>query len=228
MCDAMGIQTTLLPFHGPEETKLFNRLILDMDFEDEKWAVKWCKYVDGNTINAKLPVNIRAQYEEHEKNRRIKDAVKKAATGLQTLKQLGDALQPQAPPLPTNSVATSAQDPPANATSLTGQEQGPWAPITQPRPMDQPTLKATRDPSDIVVVAGSQIGMRTGLADLPTKKRGRGERGPDKSGKTRKRQRCGRCKINNGERADTCAGRGNRGQMGCQYFLGGGTTIEKK
>jgi hypothetical protein len=246
VCKAMETKCPLLPFHGRDELKLFNRFILEKQFDDEKWAIEWCAHVNGTTIHAKLPVHMRNQNDKHERNQRIKDAVRRAGPGLKRLEALNNALQPKecitAARVDTNSSASTThphQSQPTNDNvamdsvtpieipdSMTTQQNTTnqrvyWAPILQPRPLQQPTDQAMRNPSDILMVGGTCLrnNFETEIAVV----RKRGQRGKDQEGKVRSKRRCGRCKLHGGEFAQLCIGRGNKGRVHCAYFNEDGT-----
>ena len=67
LAHATGVKVPFLPVHGPEEAKLFTRLVLEMpSFDELVMSIVWCKHVDGSSTFPKLPVYLRLYYERWE------------------------------------------------------------------------------------------------------------------------------------------------------------------
>jgi hypothetical protein len=185
----MGTDLPFLPFATEEEYKQFADCALRNDFPMENAdaaAIAWCKLVDGVKIFPKLPVHIRIHKESFERNQRVKACVERAKSGQEKLDELNNALKP----------AVAANSTPAA--------------ICEALPdIQQDALHNL----PYVTTGGTAVG--TLPLESTEKKRKRGDRGKDKSQRTR---RCGRCIKFDGEYANKCSGKGHGGSTNCQYF----------
>ena len=151
LCKAMEINLPFLPFATEEERKQFAKCVLDPGFpkKEEDAAIEWCKYVDGVTIFPKLPVHMR-NYQEFERNERVRQSVENARDGNEKLLELNAALTSP----PSGNMARE---------------------IPCPQAMFDPQPQAMRI-SPYVIVGGVAVGQTP--TDVP--RRMRGARGPDK------------------------------------------------
>ena len=152
----------------------------------------------GVDIFPKLPVYLRTHHTTWLRNQRVRDAVTKAASGVEKLKRI-------------NAATMYASSHPSSAVPLssTGAHTSRSRPtVTVPPTMPQPSAKMT-PPTGHTLVAGSVVG---GVAPTITgtkrnQKRKHGER--DKDLKQRIKRKCLRCVHNKhtNEEAETCNGR---------------------
>ena len=78
----MGTPAPLLPVHGEDEFRLFDRLVRKharLDFD--AMALEWCDEVNGVTIFPKLPIYLRTHHAVWQRNERARQAVETAAAG---------------------------------------------------------------------------------------------------------------------------------------------------
>lgn len=110
--------------HNDELAEAIENLVLVNDFDEHKMALKWCERVDGDTIFPKLPVHLRTYYEKWERNERIREAVDKAKSATDKLKELNEALCPSEKGVYHQSVAaTDTQDADTQPGQLLGEQQ---------------------------------------------------------------------------------------------------------
>ena len=93
LCKAMGTTFPLLPMHGKAELKLFQELYISMpspvDFA--AMALEWIKHINGVDIFPKLPVYLRTHFTSWQRNQRVRDAVRSAASGKERLNAINAA-----------------------------------------------------------------------------------------------------------------------------------------
>ena len=58
-------------------------------------TLEWCKHVDGKTIFPKLPVCLRACFDRHLRNRKVKDAVSGMISDVDLLENPNQELVPE-------------------------------------------------------------------------------------------------------------------------------------
>ena len=235
-CKVMKTKLPLLPVHGEEECKLFRSLVMRMQSLDfDLMAMEWVKFTDGITIFPKLPVYLRTHYKAWQRNQRVRDAVRVAATGKERLRMLNAATAPLTAPAgptiaaiaaaisaaPVGGAASAsaispslagsgnrAAEPVAHATST--RAVGSFSLPPQHPMMPRLSVLMPR-PVTQPIVGGTFIG---GAPSQPlSEKRKHGDRGKDQS--KRKERRCGLCKQHNDERAMVCNGKHPRGH--CQW-----------
>ena len=92
----MGVELPFLPFASEEENIQFVSCISDDNFPSDEGlaAIAWCKYVDGVKIFPKLPVHIRTHRETFERNQRVEELTRRAASGLAKLEELNKVTTP--------------------------------------------------------------------------------------------------------------------------------------
>ena len=240
LCTGMGTDLPFLPFFGGEhESKLFARKVLEAPMDDEEMAIEWTQHVDGINIFPKLPVHIRTQREQFDRNQRIRDAVRRAMPGIQKLNELNVALRhnldssiehhsggdgenenDDSPgPSPGDDSSTAANETQAGEETSTLRvvphariANAHWPVPLMPTPLAAPHPQA-RHNLHAVIIGGTRIGLAL-REELRVHKRKRGERGRDAM--PRKKRPCARCKQFMGLHFETCKGRG--GTRYCEYF----------
>lgn len=189
LCQEMNIDLPFLPFTSVEEYRAYNEFVVDgMPLDEEQAAVEWCSRVDGVNIYPKLPVHIRTYRERWERNQRVRDAVKRAKTGSEKLKEL-------------NSVLTPRFEEQVNVTQQVAIPAQPLPPLTNTAQTTEPYV----------------ITARTSIGDLPIHTANESvarKRGKDRM--KRSGRRCSVCVKCNGAYASICKGNGNT--MVCPYF----------
>jgi hypothetical protein len=189
ICREMNIDLPFLPFATVEEFQAYNAFVVEgIPSDEEAAAIEWCKKVDGVRIFPKLPVHLRTYRERWERNQRVKDAVKRAKSGSEKLKELNETLTP-------------AVDERENVTQQNAIPARPLPAIT--------TKALTNEP--YVITAGTSIGNLPIDAAKVSKS---GKRGKDR--RPRGSRRCSVCLKCNGQDPSTCKGRGNTDL--CVYF----------
>ncbi len=116
---------------------------------EEMAAIKWFKFVDGVKIFPKLPVHIRLHREVFERNRRVKECVRRAKQGQDLLNELNNTL---------TSAAWAFLDPIINPEQM---------PLMPPQAMHN---------APYVIIGGTAIGV---IPVSSGQKRKKGERGSD-------------------------------------------------
>jgi hypothetical protein len=164
VAECMGVPLPFLPARGEDEAKLFVHLVLVMGeaFDADHMALEWCKHVDGKTIFPKLPVCLRAHFDRHLRNRRVKDAVSVMKSDIELLEELNKELVPEELIEPDQESAAgdfaSVHDvaAPAESNAATGWPQIPLPPI-----MPQPQGKARWPVGGLgpPIVAGATVGL---------------------------------------------------------------------
>ena len=190
LCHEMNTELPFLPFATFDEYRAYNALVVDgkLPPDEDDAAVEWCKLVDGVKIHAKLPVHLRVYRERWERNRRIKDAVKRAKSGSEKLKELNAALVPECDE--RQNVSQQEAIPAQRLPAVT-------------------TQAITTEP--YVITARTSIG---NLPSDPPHISKSGKRGKDRQ--PRSGRKCKACTACNGKDASTCRGRG--GVMLCRNF----------
>eukprot|EP00986_Skeletonema_menzelii_P017125 scaffold17631_cov148-Skeletonema_menzelii.AAC.1 len=221
MCDAMGVPLPLLPFAGEAEDQLFAKLMLEHKgkFDDEKFALHWCKHVDPEKgIHAKLPCHIRAQDAKFDRNQRIRATMEKARSGKETLDELHSKIVPtiledeSAIDIQEDDSPASTPSPPSTTAATSRKRKTPPVGLsrtlqepTHPRHFPIPPPQAMHN-APYVQHGGMLIGT------VPPPKQGHG-----------KIKLCTLCWRNEGANAFNCPGRGSHNH--CRYFY---TNNERK
>ena len=86
----MGIKLPFLTFWGEEESKQFANYVLikAAPIIDKTAAVDWCRFIDGKTIYSKLLSQICIYVTKFDRNRRVKECVSRAKTGIELPEEL--------------------------------------------------------------------------------------------------------------------------------------------
>ena len=191
----MDTPAPLLPVHGEAECKLFEKKLRVQASPDfDQMAIEWCKDVDGIDIFPKLPVYLRTYHKQWERNNRVRDAVKKAKSGIDALAAINaatltDLLQPTGDGFDSASASTLA---PTQAPALTPTDAAPTVAVfTEPTP--HPTMQPPSSTVPVLPAAAAAVGGHAIGGSVPTKslKRGHGKRLGDK--KKRASRKCQKC-----------------------------------
>jgi hypothetical protein len=94
LCQQMGITLPFLPVHGPDEYRLFSKLLLTTEgkFNEYDIALTWTKYVDGKTVFPKIPAQLRSYFKHWERNQRVQSAARKMRNEIDTLAKIRSKL----------------------------------------------------------------------------------------------------------------------------------------
>jgi len=224
MCDAMDdLRFPFLPFSHKDEYKQFAKYSLDIEgkVDADKASIDWCEFVDGVTIHAKLPSQIRTYLSRFDRNQRIKECVSKAKSGLEMLSTLNSTIVPTAelsesvennaicPVIQTAEVANEIP-PPANSTAAQPKSTGlsyVWPAPKMASNISVPNAQAMHNRLNIQV-GGMVVGARPVLF-VPVRI-----------------LQCTRCRLYEGRTARICPGKG--GTVHCHYFLADGKQIIRK
>jgi hypothetical protein len=97
-CNAMGTPFPLLPFVSKDEKKAYCRYVLGRDQvrDFHKAAEEWVDFINGMNIMPKLPSHMQTYDETFSRNARIKESIKKSASGRKMLEILNDKVTPKA------------------------------------------------------------------------------------------------------------------------------------
>jgi hypothetical protein len=193
MCKSMGIPLPFLPFSSKEENILFAELALNNDFPMDN-ADEAAVVWCKYVDGVNIFPKLPVHIRTHKESFERNQRVKDCVERARSGQEKLDELNVSVAPL------TPANTAPAEIVDAL------------------PSIQAIAAHNATCVTTG---GMAVGSVPYPSKKSRWGERGCDK--KKRAMRRCGRCKLNNGDNAFTCDGRGNGGSKNCQFFNEDGT-----
>ena len=218
LCKALGVPIPFLLVSGKKEYRLFTHLLHQMGgFDDEKLAIKWCEFVDGESVFPELPAYLREYHKHWQQNQRIQDAVKNMKSEVELLKAVNKQHTP-AELIPTGvalltggaalessifSVSDGVEESMVAATNGNGMLA--WLGVHFPPMIPWPMQHALHPPCSTVFVGTEATG--TNYYNISTmygsKKKKIGKRGSDNVEKRCKR-RCGRCLAFAGLNAESC------------------------
>lgn len=212
LADCMGVQLPFLPVDGPEETRLFTKLVLEQRNETPDFAamaLEWCQHVDGHSVYPKLPVYLRLHHSNWQVNSRVREAVTGAAAGHAALARLNTATAPAEPSGAGPVQAAPQQHPP------------------------MPAAPATAAYTSTAVAGGIVVGgVVPDTPDPPPRNHPPPQQAPGMGGgagapRKRKQRSCRRCNTN---KCEKCTGaqwpcKGSGGAVLCEHFNEDGSLL---
>jgi hypothetical protein len=189
LSERMGLPFPVVPVRGEEECKLFNKYMRKWkDYDFNKMAIDWCKYVDCIYIFPKLPVYLSSHFNSWQRNARIRDATSKAKKPAAILEEFN-----------AQSAKTVFETVPSSDVDA----------IPQHKPI--PQNKYPNNKNSTQVVANIEIGVGNNEVIIAEKrKKGRG-----KGKGTRKKANCKTCLSNKCLKSSQCIG-ASHGSQRCE------------